>query len=296
MFIAAKPAIVTGMNNPLVRVPVVNKNGVATTVHKRSDSKTNASTKLAGVAPPVPASTRSSSTPLPFVEPLTESEVDQFLTDYEPILTRSTKEVFRTLSGETQAVLKRMRDAEAFDDDEISDILDRFMLEMDIARKKGSKRPQNADPLLRSALVATERIMKDHPDLSSKAGELTYFRFAQSVLVGNMWQNEQLGKSVDLDSEEAVEACIGMVGFMMSAPADHTKTCLYIDKEGHQYHAERAVNERVAVHVMENPQVGYMLGDLASSRSLSNSDEDSQFLLDYAAEHGTKPVTSDGYL
>jgi hypothetical protein len=56
--------------------PIVNKNGVATTVHKKQQSASPAASRLAGIAPTISASATAATgqTPLPALEPMTMEE------------------------------------------------------------------------------------------------------------------------------------------------------------------------------------------------------------------------------
>lgn len=305
------------MANNLVPTPIVDKNGKRTIVHKKPAGSGPAS-KLNAATPVRPAAEEVSGTPLPVVHPLSMGEVEEFLAFFGPVygspgggygyvdpvivspsIMGRAPEVFRSLSGVSQGMLWRVRQAKALDDLGVTVALSRVRWKEQNFWDDLSGSHIPAEELFRSTLRVAERVHADHPDLLTQfdAGQVQHI--LEDSVGGYFSTGTLVSKTRELSTVEEVSAIAGTAAYMLvcSASDDRLKfmsSRSFNDPAGRVHSAMVPTNKALGQYVSEHPEDAVRAAKFVVERDIGRSKADAQHVIDYLSS--SAPAISEGYL
>jgi hypothetical protein len=305
------------MTNNLVPTPIVDKNGKRTTVHKKPAGSGPAS-KLSAATPVRPAAEEVSGTPLPVVHPLSPGEVLEFLAFFTPVydgpgggygyvdpvivspsITGRAPDVFRSLSGVSQGMLWRVRQAKVLDDLGITVALSRVRWKEQNFWDDLSGSHVPAEELLRSTLRVAERVHADHPDLLAQfdAGQVQHI--LEDAVGGYFATGALVCKTRELSTVEEVAAVAGTAAYLLvcTTTFDRLKfmgSRSFNDPAGRTHSAMVPTNKTLGKYVSEHPEDAVRAAKFVVERNIGRSKADAQHVIDYLAS--SAPAISEGYL
>jgi hypothetical protein len=289
------------MTKNLIPTPVVDKNGKLTTVHKKPAGASLGADKLAGV-PPV-----TSSAPAPVVEALTAEQAEEFLSSFCPIVIASdlsgssryavaVARTFNALSGETQAVLKRLHDNAALDNVELMDVVGSFGEEFQGYGRTSGATSRMAEPVLRSSAKVFETAMSRYPKISNNFSPAGLFDYSKQVLLGCMDRAVRRNVRFDPCSDEGMENVMAVFSFLMKGDGSRIRESSFADDQGHGHRCVLIDNEMLADFVDEHPDIAELAGDFMKERNLNDSEADIRFMMNHFADTAEAPSISSGRL
>lgn len=304
------------MTNNLVPTPIVDKNGKRTTVRRKPTGAGPASKPVA--APSRPAVEEVVGTPLPVVHPLSMGEVTEFLAFFTPVydspgggygyvdpvivapsITGRAPEVFRSLSGVSQGLLWRVRQARALDELGTTIALSRVRWKEEKFWNDIPGSHVAAEELFRSTLLVAERVHADHPGLMPEFGAGQVQHILEDAVGGYFSTGTLVSKTRELSTVEEVSAVAGTAAYLLecSASKDRLKymgSQAFNDPSGRTHSAMAPKNKTLGKYVSEHPEDAVRAAKFVVARDIGNSKADAQHVIDYLAL--SAPAISEGYL
>lgn len=286
------------MKKNLIPTPVVDKNGKLTTVHKKTAGASLGTDNLVSV-PPV-----ANTTLAPVREALTAAQVEEFLSLCSPTgrsknpagYVRDTEDTFRSLSGETQAVMKRLYDGGLLSYDTLMDKMIYFMNEFPGFGWIDGTPSRIAEPALRASAEIVELAVAHRPELLRDFGQAGLFSFAREVVMGCMDRAAQMGTKFDASSEEGMDAMLGTFSFVMRSESFRLQDSSYADERGKGHRSLRISSDKVARFVVEHPDLAGRAAVFMRERGLGDSEDEAQVMVDHFTETAEAPSISSGRL
>lgn len=296
------------MTNNLVPTPVVDKNGKLTTVHRKVSSVTANSSKLADAAPVPPVAEKVIGTPLPVVHPLSSSEVEEFVAFFSNGRIRrggkqvDTAAVFRSLSGVTQGLIWRVRQAGAIGDTDIELALDQLQGRV-WQRWSATPNPEKmAEENLRAYLLVAERLHCDYPELMKSIGQGTAPDLSKVVEYRDHEKGRVLLAAKEMTTEEDVAPVAAVAAYALVCmyrnsdfyDTEHLVMREYQDEEGRYIEGLMIANKGLDAYVRENPEMAVRVAEFVVDRGLGDSKKDAKFAIDHFSLDA--PALSSGHL
>jgi hypothetical protein len=296
------------MTNKLIPTPIVDKNGKQTTVHKKASSAAASSSTLARVAPAPPAAEKVIGTPLPVVHPLSAGEVEEFIASYSNGRIRrggklvDTAAVFKSLSGITQGLLWRVRQAGAIADQDIEMSLDQLQSRV-WHRWSATRNPEKvAEENFRAYLLVAERLHRTYPELMKSIGYGTATDLSKVVEYRDHKQGRTLLSAKEMTTEEEVTPIAAVAAYALVCmyrnsdfyDTDHLVMREYQDEEGRYIEGLMIANKALDTYVRENPEMAVRLAEFVVDRGLGDSNKDAKFAIEHFSLDA--PALSSGHL
>lgn len=295
------------MKNNLVPTSIMDKNGKQTTVHKRA-SASQPSSKLAGVVPAPPVAEKTIGTPLPVVHRLSSGEVEEFVASYSSGRIRrggkqvDTAAVFKSLSGLTQGLLWRVRQAGAIADPDIEAALDQLQSRV-WHRWSATRNPEKvAEENFRAYLLVAERLHRTYPELMKSIGYGSATDLSKVVEYRDHKKGRVLLSAKEMTTEEEVTpvaavAAYALVCMYRNSDFYETKHLMlreYPDEEGRYIESLMISNKALDAYVRENPEMAVRLAEFVVDRGLGDSNKDAKFAIEHFSLDA--PALSSGHL
>lgn len=289
------------MTKNLVPTPVVDKNGKLTTVHRKPSDASLMAHSLSGVTPvALGAST-------PAETALTAVQAEEFLSSFCPIDTASdisgssryamdVQRTFRALSGETQAVLKKLYDTSALDDEALMDVIASFGESFQGYGVIPGKPSPMAEPVLRSSAKIFDLAIAKYPAISDEFSPAGLFEYSKQVLLGCMDHAVRKGVRLDPRSDEDMASVMGAFSFIMPSETSRHREPFFTDDQGYGHRAVAIDNDAVAEFVMTRPDLAERAAEFMYERKLGNSEAEARFMIEHFSETAEAPSISSGRL
>lgn len=286
------------MMKNLIPTPVVDKNGKLTTVHKKPTGASLGADNLVSV-PPV-----ANATLTPAREALTDAQVEEFLSscrqtghsENPSVYMRDTEDTFRSLSGETQAVMKRLYDGGLLSYDTLMGKMTYFMNEFPGFGWIDGTPSRIAEPVLRASAEIVELAVAHRPELLRDFGQAGLFSFSREVVMGCMDRAAQMGAKFDASSKGGMDSILGTFSFVMRSESFRLQDSSYADERGKGHRCLRIGSDTVARFVAEHPDLAGRAAVFMRERGLGDSEDDAQVMVDHFTDTAEAPSISSGRL
>lgn len=289
------------MTNDLIPTPVLDKNGKLTTVHKKPAGASLGSENIASVPPVTYA------VPAPVSEALTAAQAEGFLSSFCPVdiasdLSGSSRyatdvqRTFRALSGETQAVLKKLYDYSTLDDEALMDVVTSFGEGFQGYGRIPGQPSRMAEPVLRTSAKIFDLAITKYPAISDEFSPAGLFEYSKQVLLGCMDHAVRKGVQLDPRSDDDIEAVMGVFSFIMKSDTSRLRETFFADDQGSGHRSIAIDSDTVAEFVMKHPDLAERAAVFMRERNLGNSETESQFMIEHFNETAEAPSISSGRL
>lgn len=296
------------MKNNLVPTSIIDKNGKQTTVHKRVSGAAVSSSALAHVAPTPPVTEAVLGTPLPVVHRLSSGEVEEFIASFSQGRIRragkqvDTAAVFKSLSGISQGLLWRVRQAGAIADADIELALDQLQNRV-WNRWSATPNPEKlAEANFRDYLLVAERLHRDYPELMHDIGSGSAPELSKVVEYRDHQKGTILRPVKEMTTEEEVTPVAAVAAYALVCmyresdcyDTEHLVMREHPDEEGRYVEGLIIANKTLDAYIREHPEMAVRVAEFVVDRGVGKSKKDALFVLEHLAWDA--PALSSGHL
>lgn len=264
------------MNSNTVPTPIVDKNGKLTTVHKAIGRQDGSKSSLSSIAPPPPSP---SGTPIPSLAlpSLSAEEIDAFLLSHAI----GKGDMFRSLSGNTQALVRQSLREGAIDDAELDILLRAMRDDLNFGWRNTVGVSKLTEDIMRSTLLTAEALHSRY-SLGATLERGWSYSVRQSV-IGCGYRGKGAVSSAPVFSTQEELAPVAAVTAFVLAVKEHAQENSngkrivirnYNDTEGRTHIGTGITSPVLEAYILEHPEAAYEVGKFATQRDLGSSAEE----------------------